>query len=685
MKAKIVREFEQQLNNSPQLKIQEFLAANTFEEVSPLTSWLKEQVKLKVQGKSVFPEFQNALSSDLLQVMSNCNTLYFDLFNKSAFISEHTIEKESIIPITEAFTVIYGRLFKEDRTNPELLAIYSELRNQIERQLGELLAKDESLQNYEVWKLLNTQLEDYYEIYHAWLESIPAESIEREKHKFGLMPANTPLANLAYLDGFGRDTEQNAKNYIAHCEKIKDYPAFQYFEDASRSADVRDLSSNVRLQQDLLYRIGIRDWLLFIDSLQYLNIQDHSFFLTFISIDDYVAAIKVISSTELFHTSKEYLLLSALQNYFEFVNQTLVGMKECSGSRYNHPPAPNKEEIQKAAAEAYTEWIGNVIPQTFLEILSAIFKEDELSKSEHFIIFFQWVNSFSKSNLVHPANDTEAELIDLLNKLFQEKLESNNNDLHYLLEQLSLQEINFEALKKLLSAYLEHKQDNSLRDKLYTKYIKFISSDRFRWHADNTVRYGDAINNCYYFSSILCSYDDGIKKWEILLNQHRTNHDGWNRTSPDYKIYQRESFLFCAGIGMAYYHYSNNRKPEGDEVLFEILTILIKQIRNCPRETSIDYRTPLKFAALAIGSYSVENSEPFMSIVTQKCDSLKTLLASLYELNEYNKKLTFSDSLKMQIRKRVDEEFELIKDRNGLKHEFDYYLMLKGIALTICA
>lgn len=684
MKASIVKELNRQLNNPLPVKINKFLTNHPFDELHQLIYWVKEQLKIKLAGETEFLPFEDALPSDLHCVLSKADTFYSELFHNSEFINEYTQDKESIKPFTQSLAILYERFFGGEKTTTESLIIYTELRKQIEKQLGDLLAKDETLQTYELWEVINKELKNEYEIYHTWLNAIPTERIQQEKHKFNLVPVNTPFSKLAFLEGSGRHAEQNAANYIAHCSKINKSNAFHYFTAATRHADIWDLTTDIYLQQQLLYRIGIKEWLLFVDSLVYLNIQNHCFWLL-TEIDDYVNVIKPIISAESSQTPKEYLLLSALQNYFEFAMRTLQGLQECSGTRYNSHSAPNKEKIYKAAEKVYIAWKDKIIPQTFLNILNEVFKEEELSKSKYFLIFFDWINSFSKSNLVDTAADTRAELIDLLNELFQRKLESNNADIHHLIDQLVPEQLSFEALKKLLFAYLNYKHDYVLRDKLYATYLTFFNSEKFSWHADNSVRYSDAINNCYYLSNLFCSYDDGIKKWETLLKRHKTNFDGWNRTFPDYKTYQKESFLFCVGIGIAYYYYENKQKNKGDIILFDVLQLLIKQNRNCITENSTDYKTPLKFAALSIGSHSPENSDQFISIITHKCDNLHTLLLCIFELKEYNKQLTFSDLLKMQIRMRIDIEFEFLKEKSASQYEISTLIELKRTALELCS
>lgn len=683
MKASIVKELNRQLNNPLPVKINKFLTNHPFDNLDQLIYWIKEQLKSKLASETEFLPFEDALLPDLRPVLENADTFYYNLFHDSEFINEHTQDKECIRPLTQSLAVLYERLFRGERTTTESLTIYTELREQIEKQLGDLLAKDETLQTYELWEAINKELENEHEIYTSWLNSISPERIQQEKHKFDLVPPKTPFSKLAFLEGSGRHAEQNAANYIAHCSRISKSNAFHYFTAATRQADIWDLTSEIYLQQRLLFRVGSKEWLLFIDSLSYLNIQNHCFWLL-AEIDDFVAVIKIITSTESFQTPKEYLLLCALQNYFDFLNRTLQEFQECSGISYKSHSAPDKEDIYKVAKKAYEDWKEEIIPKTFHGILNEVFKKEALSKSEYFPVFFDWINSFSKSNLVHPAAETKAELIDLLNELFQQKLGSNNADIHYLIDQLTPEQLSFEALKKLLFAYLDHKKDDLLRDKLYVTYRTFIDNEKFSWHADGSVRYSDAINNCYYLSNLLCSYDDGIKRWHILLNQHKANFDGWSRTLPDYKTYQKESFLFCVGIGMAYYYYENKQKSKGDTILFDVMQMLIKQIRNCARESSVDYKTPLKFAALSIGSHSPENSEQFISLITQKCDNLHTLLLCLVELKEYNKQLTLSDTLKINIRNRIGNEFEFLREKRASEYESNTLLELKKAALSLC-
>jgi hypothetical protein len=684
MKATIVGKLEQKFNTGYSQIGRKTIAANSFEGIAIVSAWLEQLFAEKIGGKKSFRNFEKAITSSFKTTLLEGDQYYFILFRQEKIINKNTADKELSNPFTSVVQAIYNSLFKNNHSFTEGLTVYRELRLQIEKEIGKLLAADSTFQKFRNWLKIYEKLEIEHDVYRAWIRNIPLDSIIAEKDKFSVVKT-TDLNELAHLRGYGRNNKAEAKNYIAHLKKIFSKPTFEYITEVTRGSDLLTLKSKPELQQTLVRRLKISDRVLFVDSLHYPNLQDHAF-LSVTELSEYPEIISEILKNKKLKTPKEHLLLIALENYYDFIVRTITDLSGLSQRNHYDEKSVEIEQLKKEVSEEHNLWLKEYIPASFNKIISEVFPDAELNQSDFFLLFFEWINSHSKLHLIHRGNESKKSLIDLLNELFLKRIGSNESDRHFLVDNLQNNQVNYEALKKLISIYEENKGDLYFRDNLYCIYLCFISSESFNWHASENVDFEEAINNAYYFSQILCSYDDGFEKWNALLRKHKTNHEGWLFTYADYKIYQRESFLLTAGIGMAYFKYSH-AKTEAATDFYKILDKLIQQHRNAGESRSVDYITPLKFAAITIGRHSPASSEDFIKLISAKFDGLKYILIIIAELKEYNKTLTFSDNFKKQLSSRITNEFWVIENRKSdllLKQSLDYYKSLKENAMEIC-
>lgn len=552
--------------------------------------------------------------------------------------------------------------------------------------MGKLIAIDENLQTYENWIAISADLEAECFTYDSWIKNISPANINKEKIKIAAIPIDAKLSALASFRGRGADNEAEAQNYIAYIEKSKAQTAIEYILHATRDADLLHLSDSLILQRELLHNAGLSDWILFTDSLRYPILQDHNF-LSIQSIDEYPSIIRFILSDIMFITPKEHLLIIALENYYEFADRTVCGIHQVFDGRNADKANPAKKTAIETAKLEYDNWMNVIIPASFVEIMNIIFPHSKLHESPFFNIFFEWINTHSGIFYVHPSVVSKVKLLEMLNDLFQKRLDIDEEDRHILVDNLKPIQVNFEALKKLVSVLETNKSDLLFRDKLYNTYIKFIKDKEFNWIAKGNVDFGGAINNAYYFAQVLNCYPDAFKKWEALLITFKTVHEGWLKSQSDSRAHYREPFLFCSGIGIAYNHYYKKDAVAGREVLFNVFDLLIRHIRNSSEMSAIDYETPIRFSAITIGSFDSGSTNVFLKIIMDKTDKVKYALIALNELIEYEKVLLLSDELKLSIVQKIDAEFwiiELKKSESPLKNELDYYVKLRDKALSVC-
>lgn len=678
---------EQRYSNPSLISIKDFLLKNEFTDNNKISNWLAQLFSQSILGEIKQVAFAEALPDDISCFLKDGDNFYFTLFRANGFITEHTSPHESLQPLTDVTNYIYDSLFNADKLHHENLFIYSELRHLVEKNLGNAIALEGKLNSYECWVTISERLEIEHEIYSAWVINIPIKNIQIEKVKFASLPKNPKLSELANLRGFGRNHEQEAENYLRHIQQHKSDTVVQYIHEATSGSDLLEYKGNIFLQQSLLHNHSLLDWLLFTDSLYYPNLQDHNF-LFLQEIDDYLPIITYILNHKTFITPKEHLLVIALENYYDFVDRTVSDIHHLFFGKEKTEGETEKQTAIENAKKEYDNWINEIIPNTFNSLLDAIFGSNKLQESEYFNTFFEWINSHSSLRYTHPSAICKIKVIETLNDLFEKRLIANKEGCHTLIDTLTKAQINYEALKKLVTVLHENKTDDVLRDKLYNIYLSFIESKDFSWFAKGDIDFDGAINNTYYFSQVLSLYNDSLNRWELLLNKHKTIHEGWLKAFPDYRTYYREAFIFCAGIGLAYNLYVNKDSERAKDVLFSVLALLVKQIRNSGDTSSIDYTTPLQFAAITIGNFDRSSVEPLVKVVLGKTDKLKYLLEVISVLMKYDKTFYLSPAFKLTIAKRINDEFWIIEQRKSdgvLRGELDRYNILKDEILKRCS
>ncbi|MBP6023840.1 hypothetical protein [Ferruginibacter sp.] len=611
---------------------------------------------------------------------------YLEAFRAGGFINEHTKENESPRPLYDVVNNIYNDIISNLSADHEKLIVYSELRHSLEEILGRLIAAEKSLQQYEVWKTIADEVQGEHNLFNSWVNAIPVSSINQEKNKFSVIPGGTKLSDLANIRGYGRNNEEEAANYLSHIAEAKSKPLMEYLHEACRSTDLLTFKDSIYLQQELLRKAGLNDWLLFIDSLVYLNLQDH-IFLWVDELEEYTSIIQGISTVNLVITPKEHLLIIALENYFDFLDRTVSELYSLALKSPDTHNGTGQNDVIEAAKKEYSDWMEKYIPDSFGIILATLFPDAELEKNTFFNTFFDWLNSHTSLHYTHHLADCKTKLLDTLNEILIKRMSGNEEDVQHLVSNLKPHQINYESLKKLVTVLTDKKPASLYKDRLLNLYIDFIKSAKFSWYAEGNVDFASTINNTYYFSQVLNSFTDAVSKWESLFSQYKINHDGWLKSPSDYKDYQREAFILCAGIGMAYNQYHNQKQADGRKLIFTVLNLLLKQLRNTGDMASIDYLTPVKFASITIGELDKEHADEYLQLITEKSDKLKYILVALHDLCEYYKAFIPSEKLRHLIKKRISDEFWIIENKKSeavLKGQLGYYTKLKTKALELC-
>ncbi|MBS1781060.1 MAG: hypothetical protein JST70_17170 [Bacteroidetes bacterium] len=680
MKAKFISGLEKKIYHEFSKDVHLLLEANCYPDISKIAAWLLSIFKSRLTGKETFTSFDKATSESIITLLSDGDIFYFELFRSGSYINERTKERESKQPFTDVVQAIYESLFLDDRINDDKLIIYSELRTFVEEVLGRELAYDVSLQTYEEWLNIDKHLEIEYKIKEAWLNSISITKIRSEQTKFLKPRTRTSLTAIVSLIFSHRNQDKAAKDYIAKLKKLSKDSVFNYVEAATKDADMVHFTREINLQRELSQKLGTSAFLMFIDYLKYPIAQDHAVLLIN-NLDDYIDIIREICSRKPRKTSKEYLLLFALKNYFDFIMRSLSDLKRLAEYKpYGQiNDSTLTEEAKKEAQHILDDWEQNRIQNSFNDILNIIFPKPSMSSSKYFLPFIDWLNSHSKLYLTHPGVAFKRKIIDVLNDSFQERLNMDSKAYHYMIDQVN-GEVNHEGLRKMVSTLIINPSDISFRDKLYECYIKHLESKKFYWSAIGDIDNIEAINQAYFFSQVLASYENSFERWQDLFSKHKNTHEGWLSSSSDSTNRQREPYLLTAGVGMAYFNYEHEATTEASIIIFNVVNIALSQLRSTYNRSVLDYETPLWFSGVTVAKFAVGERDRFIDLIAQRIDSIKLFIRIVYEFLLNANVVDLSPSMRSCIKERIQNEFYIIESSKvdvDLRKDFEYYEKMK--------
>lgn len=225
---------------------------------------------------------------------------------------------------------------------------------------------------------------------------------------------NWKLADAARLYFGFKDNSKAAKNYITNLKKIEKKSAFAFIKDATHHSDELHLKRTTTLYKRLAKRLGVTDFLLFVDNLKYPILQANAFL--FISdITAYNELVKLICTNLKLRTSKTRLLLILLEEYFDFISRTCNDLHGFIKQSQSYRQTSERNALRRQAKVEYKRSIEQLIPKSFDALLDLIFPPAALASSSYFLPFFEWINSHTKSNLGHHDTTPQKDVIDILN------------------------------------------------------------------------------------------------------------------------------------------------------------------------------------------------------------------------------------------------------------------------------
>lgn len=677
MEARIVSDLRDRFLRANQQKFIELTNNNRYWGITFVAKQICQLLLRKLnhdETPASFETFSN-IESFLINLDGGDN-YYNNLFSKSGIIVDLD-SNASTKPFSHSVGTVYNELFFEKHTHQNLHIVYGFIADQIRNEIGTQLALSGDLERYEQWVLLYefVQTSNSFKIYSAWEEILPLSTLLQEIPKLAKAPANAKLSELAWLGFSSRDADEKAANYLAHIAKLSTSSPLKYVQDSTWESDQVHLTGNLNLQSWLLHKAGLPHWVRFLDSLRFPILQDH-LFLFIKDFEDYLGIVHAIVNAEDLITPKAYLLIIALENYFECCNRSLSALDGISEERMSS--VENQKPYILEAQALKEKIIKETIPTSFNAILN--FTQPSSAIDGQFIAIYDWMNSHGKLYLYLQHHQSQADLIDLLNDLYEAKLKENKADYKSIVDSLKPNQINWECLRKLVGFALSNSSDIDLRDKIYEKYVAFIAKPDFFYNLSHT-EFRVAINDAYHFSQLISSYETPFEKWSSLYAANHTFCQGWVTNIWGKSQSYKEAYLLCVGAGIAYWHFANEQSGAGETIMEKVLSTVISQLRSrLEHSGSAEYSGALKFIAIVVGRFCTKESDNFVLTITDGIDSLKLILISVYELGQYHKTYIPSAIVKSAVLARIEDEFWMIeqKYKNIPNGEYEFYSKLRN-------
>ncbi|MEP1891831.1 MAG: hypothetical protein ABJJ14_09180, partial [Cyclobacteriaceae bacterium] len=307
---------------------------NSFSDMERVAIWLKEQLKQIVRSeqstKILFEEIN--LPDEVHKGIEQGNEFYSTLFDQDEWIPEKSGDLKINNPFSFAIERIYNTLYEIQNISrsPEL-TIYAELQKHIETVLGEIVARDESLNNVQAWLKLDSATEELGGFYQAWVQGIEISKLLRAVNDLIFIPTGSRLHDLATSMDYRGNQEKWSIDYEHKLSTLNKKSDWEYIRRATKGSDLFSFEDTLRHKQNLVFRCGINFWVQWLDNLKWPTLQDHAFlFIERIDLYEQILQI-IVNEKSPPKTKPNHLLLIVLKNYYkclEKISMTLFHLKE---------------------------------------------------------------------------------------------------------------------------------------------------------------------------------------------------------------------------------------------------------------------------------------------------------------------------------------------------------------------
>jgi len=662
-------------------------STHPFSKMGLIITFITNQLNKKFTSKESDPKilFEKATDeNDLSEVLKEGDVFYCSLFESENIISENNKDLIKSNPLNVAINRIYNSIWDMSNVSEShSLIIYSELEKYLEQLLGKSIAVYTRYPKFSDWLKIYHITYGLWGFYNNWISNIDKKLIESNISELLFIGPSDQLHELADLIGYRREKGKASEAYENNLQALSDKSDWDFIREATDKSDMLSLNDDLGLKENLLLRIDIKSWLIWVDNLKWPILQDHAFY----SIQD-LATIEqiialVVQEEPKLKTKSQYLLLIVLQNYYELLEKITSNLYHLKEGQWDLYDKKVRQDIIDESIILFDKWIASELEASCMRVFQLIFGSKPVSESKHFIGIFEWINNYSKQNYLDKRySEPGLKTLKIINDVFENILILDPNSKIRITSEIVLEKINWQIFEKLITLFQSDETDGLFRDSLYNTYIQYIESDHFNWNGQ--VTYNDVvINQACYLSYLMTKSPAPLNAWHSLFNQFKCWHEGWITVNNyDYKVRRKETYVLMVGACLAYSYYSQGKKTEAKKAFNEVLEIVLSQYRVASSHNSNDYEIVLRLLSHTIAQYSPIEVDSFIKLIDEKCDDLELFLVVTYEISLLVEKssLKLSTTSVSIIKNQIYTHFWKIEKRysdNALKHMLKYFSTLK--------
>lgn len=682
---KNIHELVQDLDNE---RYRLLFSSHPFQLQNLLIEWLANHLYTKVQGSDNFAQIPfSSLTgqNDFFDALKRGDLFYCTWFSFEKMIPDESKEFAKSNPLTRVINKIYNSIWEiSSESESNSLAIYWELEKYFENLLGVHVAKDSKYSRFDEWLKISHASSGMWTFYESWTLQIGISEIERNIDQLVFITPSK-LHELVDMLEFRRIKERAdvSLNYEKKIQSLSAKSDWEFIREATDKSDMISLNDDLILRKDLLLRVDIKSWLLWLDNLNWPIVQDHAFG-SVQELHKMEQLIELIVKQEIqLKTKSQHLLLIALKNYFELVEKITDNLYHIKQGQWDHYNKEQRQNIINEALTSYDKWTNSDLTASCLKVFELIFANQTLSQSEYFIGIFEWITSYSKEQYLSIRHSEPGlKTLKEINESFENILIKDSKSISRILNEVKIEKINWQILEKLFTLIQSNQTDVRSLDAIYNKYIDYLNSEHFTWNLQDG--YNDVvINQAYNLSCVIAKLLNPLSIWLNLQNQFKRQHEGWIVDYKDgHNSGKKEIYVLMVGTGLAYSYYDQGKIVEGEEIFSEVLKITLSQYRISSSLTSKDYWIVLRFLAHTISHFSPKDIDSFIEVMEKNCDDLELflILTSEIVLHIERSSLELSQASISIIENQISENFWKIEMKYGefvVKHMLEYFSALK--------
>ncbi len=539
---------------------------------TPSINLLVEAIYEKLTTGEMKREF-NSLMIDEISV----NNKIINLLSKDLSFQKIDDSHIRLNLFTNAFIKLCRRIFLKDGHNDEKYTVQTYVHEWLEDLLANKITADNRFKSLESINLLLDQLELLHVFYSKFAKYIPEKWIDSE-YDLWVKPKRKISEMLEYLRPYEKDYFDE---YEMEIEKFSNLSKWNFTLETTRSSDHFSLNSEVSFISTVLFHKSIDKWLVFWDNLKFPILQDLAFHY-FYSPENLLKIFSNLKKNKnIIVSDKKVLAYILLKNLFKNSLKVTENIYFYSDlKRINSLSKYEKNDsILSSGKRIFRKWNNekNIIYLESLRNISEILTIDEISE---WIFSYQPTDkSFNKINLYNQEIETVV-------KAYKTYFTSINliNNFDFIQKDFNLQKFNF-----IVSTIDSKSVDDKFAEKLLGIISNYINSEDFYWDQTFSHKYWEALKGIGKILSWLKTPIETTTKW---VNKYKVVHEGWNINVLDYKLAQRESFVFCGAIFLLEHKVFMNSSVKNNYFQW-MVDIIVKQSRYTHSDINFSYKAPL--------------------------------------------------------------------------------------------